>query len=63
MVSIDMCGIGNNYSLGQALGNERTGRCWAVEVSKDTPASLYFDGKYYRRFDTFKEAEHFALGV
>jgi len=63
MAHIDLCEIGHNYHLGQALGNDRHGRCWAVEVSKDTPAALIYGGKYYRRFDSFKEAEAFALSL
>ncbi len=63
MVNIDMCEIGHNYSLGQVLGNNKYEKCWAVECNKDTPASLCWNGKYYRRFDSFKDAERFALSL
>lgn len=66
MANIDLCEVGRNFGLGLALGNtpmDNTSRCWAVEVSKDTPAALCYDGKYYRRFESFKEAEAFALSL
>lgn len=63
MTEILLCEIGKNFHLGQALGNDRRGKCWAVEVTKDTPAALSYGGKYYRRFDSFKEAEQFALSL
>ncbi len=66
MATIDLCEVGYNYHLGIALGNtpkDNTSKCWAVEVTKNTPAALYHNGKYYRRFDSFKEAEAFALNL
>lgn len=60
MSNILFCDAGNNSLLAQALGIGKKGRCWAVEVQKDTPGSLAFGEKFFKRLDTFKEAEAFA---
>ncbi len=61
MAEILMCEIGMNYRLGEALGMDRHGKVWAVEVPAGTPAALAWGGKYYRGFSTFLAAEEFAL--
>lgn len=60
MSNILFCDAGNNSLLAQALGTSKRGRCWAVETAKETPGSLAFDGRYFKRFDSFREAEAFA---
>ena len=60
MKTIKVCEIGENWRLGQALGNQRHETCWAVECDRAIPGALEYGGKYYRRFEKFKEAESFC---
>ena len=60
MSNILFCDASNNNLLAQALGVSKKGRCWAVETPKDTSGTLEFGGKYYKRLDSFKEAEAYA---
>lgn len=60
MKTIKVCKLGENWHLGQALGNGRHDVCWAVECSEASTGALECEGKYYRRFDDFKTAEKFC---
>lgn len=61
MDRILLCEIGCNWSLGQALGNDRHSRCWAVQMDTECIGSLAYGEKYFKRFNTFQEAEKFVL--
>jgi len=60
MKTIKVCRIGENWHLGQILGNAKHDVCWAVECDEATAGALESDGKYYRRFDSFQDAENFC---
>jgi len=70
MKVIKFCAIGSNWSLGQQLGLGRQERCWAVEIESPSPGALEITEKkpgvyglirkYYRRFDSYQDAEKFC---
>ena len=66
MKTIKVCKIGENWGLGQVLGNARHDTCWAVECDEYSPGAIERETgrgvKWYRRFNTFHEAEKFCIG-
>ena len=60
MRTIKVCKIGENFGLGQAVGNGRHDTCWVVECDQATPGCIEYNGKFYRKFNTFDSAEKFC---
>lgn len=62
-----VCEIGRNFSLGQMLGNDRHGRCWAVIEDEPVNGAIAFsdDGpngkvKYALRFESYQDAKDYC---